>query len=171
MAQEVLLPDSPNRSSARSRVLLHSGTHPQHMLKTLRAGRKAGFTLIEIMLVVAIISLLASLAIPNYLRARKRAQATRMLDDLRAVDHAMELYAAEFRRSGNEIMGPDDVAFLKRYLKDRIQLYQSLPNDLFGNPIAVTDLKTSPRVSVTTFNELSDVAPAIFWAPYEPPDE
>jgi type II secretory pathway pseudopilin PulG len=122
------------------------------------------------MLVVAILALLATLAIPNYLRARKRSQAARIIDDLRAVDHAMELYAVEFRRSGNEAMASTDVEFLKRYLKDRILLYQSLPFDYFGNLIEVTDLKTPPRVSLATFNALSDVAPRDYWSPYFPPD-
>jgi prepilin-type N-terminal cleavage/methylation domain-containing protein len=44
---------------------------------------RLAFTLVEIMVVVAIISLLASIAVPNFLRARKRSQATRMLEDLR----------------------------------------------------------------------------------------
>ena len=44
---------------------------------------RAGFTLVEIMIVVAVISLLATIAVPNWLRARKRSQATRVLEDLR----------------------------------------------------------------------------------------
>lgn len=136
------------------------------MKKFTSSRRRAGFTLVEIMLVVAILALLASLAIPNYLRARKRAQAARVLDDLRAVDHAMELYAVEFKRAGNEAMSSTDVAFLKRYLKDRILLYQSLPYDMFGNEILVVDLQTPPQVPLKTFDTLSDVAPRDFWAPY-----
>ena len=45
--------------------------------------RRGGFTLVEIMIVVAIIALLAAIAVPNFLRARKRSQATRCLEDLR----------------------------------------------------------------------------------------
>ena len=54
-----------------------------------------GFTLVEIMIVVAIIALLASIAVPNFLRARKRSQATRILEDLRLLDGAMDQYAIE----------------------------------------------------------------------------
>lgn len=138
------------------------------MKKFSSCRRRAGFTLIEIMLVVAILALLASIAIPNYLRSRKRAQAARILDDLRAVDHAMELYAVEFKRSGNEAMTATDVAFLKRYLKQRILLYQSLPFDLFGNEIVIVNLQTPPQVPSATFDSLSDVAPRDFWSPYSP---
>jgi prepilin-type N-terminal cleavage/methylation domain-containing protein len=133
-----------------------------------RSRRRTGFTLVEIMLVVAIISLLAAMAIPNYLRARKRSQAVRILDDLKAVDNAMDLYSAEYHKSGNETITAADVDFLKRYLKERILLYQSLPNDLFGNAMTLTDLKTPPRVHLATYNALSDVAPFDFWSPYNP---
>jgi prepilin-type N-terminal cleavage/methylation domain-containing protein len=138
------------------------------MLNALRSNRWKGFTLIEIMLVVSILALLASLAIPNYLRARKRSQAARMLDDLKAVDHAIDLYAAEYHKSGNETVTDADVDILKRYLKERILLYQSLPNDMFGNEILLSDLKSPPRVNVATYNALSDVAPLDFWRPYTP---
>jgi prepilin-type N-terminal cleavage/methylation domain-containing protein len=138
------------------------------MKTTTLVRRRRAFTLIEVMLVVAIISLLATLAIPNYLRARKRAQATRLYDDLRAVDHAMELYTIEHRRSGDEMLTPSDVEYLKLYVKDRTHLYQSLPNDMFQNPFKVTNLKTIPTLSIATFNVLSDVVPLEFWSPYTP---
>jgi prepilin-type N-terminal cleavage/methylation domain-containing protein len=137
------------------------------MLNVFRSRRSA-FTLVELMLVVAIIALLAAIAIPNYLRARKRSQAARMLDDLKAVDYAMELYAAEYHKKGDEAVTDADVDFLKKYLKERILLYQSLPNDLFGNKILLVDLTTPPRISTVTFDSLSDVAPVPDWFPYEP---
>ena len=134
----------------------------------LLSKKRAGFTLVELMLIVAIISLLAGIAIPNYLRTRKRSQAGRIMDDLRALDHAMELYSVEYRKSGIEALGAADVVFLRQYVKADTVLYHSLPNDLFGNPFVVSDLRTPPRVNTDTFNALSDVAPADFWAPYGP---
>ena len=139
------------------------------MLKILTSRRgRSGFTHIEIMLVVSIIALLATLAIPSYIRSRKRSQAVRLLDDLRAVDNAMDMYAAEYHRAGDEVITPADVDFLKRYIKDRTHLHQSLPNDMFGNAIGLTDLASPPRVNLATFDSLSDVAPATFWSPYSP---
>ena len=58
-----------------------------------------GFTLVEIMIVVAIIALLAAIAVPGFLRARKRSQASRILNDLRMIDSAVDQYAIETNRT------------------------------------------------------------------------
>ena len=55
--------------------------------------RRGGFTLVEIMIVVAIIALLAAIAVPGFLRARKRSQASRIINDLRLIDSAVDQYA------------------------------------------------------------------------------
>ena len=57
--------------------------------------RRGGFTLVEIMIVVAIIALLAAIAVPGFLRARKRSQASRIINDLRLIDSAVDQYAIE----------------------------------------------------------------------------
>ena len=64
-----------------------------------RLRDRAGFTLVEIMIVVGIITLLAALALPGMLRARKRAQASRIKDDLRLIEAAVDQYAIETQRA------------------------------------------------------------------------
>ena len=68
-------------------------------LKTTRIPKYAGFTLVEIMIVVALIALLATISIPNYVRARKRSQAALILQDLRALDTAVDQYAIESNKA------------------------------------------------------------------------
>jgi prepilin-type N-terminal cleavage/methylation domain-containing protein len=57
--------------------------------------RRAGFTLVEIMIVVSIISLLAVMVVPSFLRARQRAQNAKLVNGLRIATDAFEMYATE----------------------------------------------------------------------------
>ena len=63
-------------------------------LPALRRNLK-GFTLVEIMIVAAILALIASIAIPSYQRARKRAQANILINELRVTSDAFQTYVAE----------------------------------------------------------------------------
>ncbi len=84
------------------------------MLQNLNKNR-GGFTLVEIMIVVAIIALLAAIAVPNFLRARKRSQATRILEDLRIIDSAIDQYAIENNKSSGDTVNWTDLqAYLKK---------------------------------------------------------
>src|ERR1700709_1090135 len=99
------------------------------MIQNLQKSRRGCFTLVEIMIVVAIIALLAAIAVPNFLRARKRSQATRILEDLRLLDAGLDQYALETGKVGGFAT---DFADIQKYLKKDTTLYSS-GNDLFGD--------------------------------------
>jgi prepilin-type N-terminal cleavage/methylation domain-containing protein len=58
-------------------------------------AKKRGFTLVEIMIVVAIIGLLAAIAIPNFVRARTTSQMNACINNLRLIDSAEQQWALE----------------------------------------------------------------------------
>ncbi len=74
-----------------------------------RASRKTAFTLVEIMIVVAIIGLLAAIAIPNYLNARSKSQQTACINNLRQLDQAKQAWAMEKGKSSSDTPVPSDV--------------------------------------------------------------
>src|ERR1700729_3192073 len=63
----------------------------------IKMTQAAGFTLVEIMIVVAIIGLLATIAIPNFVRARLKAQQSACINNLRQIDGAKQPWALEAR--------------------------------------------------------------------------
>ncbi len=131
------------------------------MLHSIKKSH-AGFTLVEIMIVVAIIALLAAIAVPNFLRARKRSQATAILEDLRNLHHALEQYAMETGKPAGFNPQFDD---LKNYIKTGSKLYNT-GSDLFGQAYGPFTVDGIPRVNSTTYDSLSDVADNTFWSPY-----
>lgn len=81
------------RSTRHARVTWVSG---------IRAGRKggagAGFTLVEIMVVVVVISLLAAIAVPSFRRIQRKAKTTAIANDFRVFGAAFDTYAQETGR-------------------------------------------------------------------------
>ena len=83
----------------------------------INKSRKSGFTLVEIMIVVAIIGLLAAIAIPNFVRARTQSQKNACINNLRQIDSAVQTWALELK------MAPDSspvFSDISSYLKNAV---------------------------------------------------
>jgi prepilin-type N-terminal cleavage/methylation domain-containing protein len=127
-------------------------------------NKRAGFTLVEIMIVVAIIALLAAIAVPGFLRARKRSQASKIINDLRLVDAAVDQYAIERGKKTDDVVL---VADWTEYVKKDTNLYAT-GEDLLGNAFGDQTVDVIPKVPQASFDVLSDVADASYWSPYSP---
>src|SRR5690348_15289543 len=117
------------------------------MLKAINK-RHGGFTLVEIMIVVAIIALLAAIAVPGFLRARKRSQASRILNDLRMIDSAVDQYAIETNRTTGAVVNVSDWT---NYLKKGSLLYNS-GKSLLGSTYGNQTVDTIPTVPTSDYN-------------------
>lgn len=127
-------------------------------------NKRAGFTLVEIMIVVAIIALLAAIAVPGFLRARKRSQASKIINDLRLVDAAVDQYAIETGKKTGDIVNTVDWT---AYVKKDTNLYTT-GADLLGHDFGSQTVDTIPKVPTASYEALSDVADATYWSPYAP---
>jgi prepilin-type N-terminal cleavage/methylation domain-containing protein len=81
----------------------------------LKAQNRAGFTLVEVMIVVSIIGLLAAIGLPNYVRARESTQQNECIANLRQIDSAAQSWALENNKNPTDTYSMDDVRVYIRF--------------------------------------------------------
>jgi prepilin-type N-terminal cleavage/methylation domain-containing protein len=75
----------------------------------VQVSHKAGFTLVEIMIVVAIIGLLAAIAVPNFVKARTNSQKNACINNLRQIYSAKQQWALEYNQSSTATPPSDSI--------------------------------------------------------------
>ncbi|HZQ47845.1 MAG TPA: prepilin-type N-terminal cleavage/methylation domain-containing protein [Verrucomicrobiae bacterium] len=115
----------------------------------LDRSRKSGFTLVEIMIVVAIIGLLAAIAIPNFARARTTSQANACINNLRQIDGAKQTWALEHNLQPGAIPVETDVQpYLGRGTTGQLPFCPADSTSTFDNSYTLNDLQTPPACQI-----------------------
>jgi prepilin-type N-terminal cleavage/methylation domain-containing protein len=98
----------------------------------IETSRRGGFTLVEIMIVVAIIGLLAAIAIPNFVKARSLSQKNACIENLRQIFYAKATWALETHRSSSVTPVDSDLFGSTLYIREKPQCPASGTYDLLA---------------------------------------
>ena len=118
-------------------------------------SRKHGFTLVEIMIVVAIIGLLAAIAIPNFVRARTTSQTNACINNLRQIDGAKQQWALENKVATNATPGDTDIQpYMGRGQGGTLPSCPSDSSSTFDTSYTIGNVQTAPVCLITPATHL-----------------
>jgi prepilin-type N-terminal cleavage/methylation domain-containing protein len=123
----------------------------------VRTSRKSGFTLVEIMIVVAIIGLLAAIAIPNFVRARTTSQMNACINNLRQIDGAKQQWALETKQATNAVPVYTDIS---PYLKNAVSCPAAGTVTTFAGSYTPNDVGTLPVCQVLPATHVMPAQPS-----------
>ena len=122
-------------------------------MKNLKKKMQSGFTLVEIMIVVAIIGLLAAIAIPNFVKARKASQASACINNMRQLAGAKATWALENKKLGTDTVALTDLCGATLYIKSTPKCPANETGDYVTGTVDST--VTCPNVGTETNHVLS----------------
>ena len=107
----------------------------------IKTGRYGGFSLVEIMIVVAVIGLLLAIAIPNFVKSRDASQLIVIYNNLREIEAAKDQWALEHKKGTGEAT---DLSDLSDYLKGgtiKQAVHEVYASNLVGSPAYATNVR------------------------------
>jgi prepilin-type N-terminal cleavage/methylation domain-containing protein len=107
----------------------------------LNTSRHSAFTLVEIMIVVAIIGLLAAIAIPNFIKAREASQRNACVANMKQIDGAKATWALEMKKVNSDTPTATDLYGPTLYIRDQ-------PSCPAGGTYSINTVATKPTCSI-----------------------
>ncbi len=107
----------------------------------IKIKRSVGFTLVEIMIVVAIIGLLAAIAIPNFIKARQASQRAACVANLKTMDGAKATWALEQKKTNTDSPTDADLFGNTSYIREK-------PSCPAGGNYTLNDVQTKPACTI-----------------------
>ena len=109
--------------------------------------RKKGFTLVEIMIVVAIIGLLAAIAIPNFMGARTSARRQACIANLKQIQGAIQIWALDENKADTDTVGAMSATLVPNYIK-------KVPTCPSNGSYTITTVNADPTCSKSSAPDL-----------------
>ncbi|HWW02300.1 MAG TPA: prepilin-type N-terminal cleavage/methylation domain-containing protein [Candidatus Acidoferrum sp.] len=123
----------------------------------IRASKLLGFTLIEIMIVVALIGLLATIATPTWVRARTRSQANTCINNLRQIDAAKQQWGLDTKQTASAPVLYSDIS---GYLKNAVSCPTAGTDTSFSGSYTPQDLGSPPLCRISPENHTLPTEPS-----------
>jgi type II secretory pathway pseudopilin PulG len=130
----------------------------------IAAKHRAAFSIIEIILVIAIIAMMIAIIIPGVLHSRKRGRAEAVRHEMKLLDTALQQYALQ---TGKEAGATATFGDVKKYLDPLGELVRANGNDELGHPFGTFTIGSPITVPAATADELGSVVDPAFWADYK----
>ena len=112
----------------------------------MAAIRRAGFTLVELMIVVAVVGLLATIAIPSFVRARTQSQTKACINNLRQIDDASQEWALENRKGPAATLAFSDI---QPYLSSSVTCPAAGDGATFGSSYTLSTVADKPTCKIS----------------------
>lgn len=112
---------------------------------SMAKSAQAAFTLVELMIVVAVIGLLAAIAVPNFVRARTQSQTNACINNLRQIDDASQEWALDNYRAADAVVSFTDI---QAYLKGAVICPSAGTGATFADSYTLTTVSNKPACNV-----------------------